>query len=258
MGMSFVRKFARRVIDTIPIVNRAFLASTVYRRISESEARTYFATHDGWQSKSCARRQEKAYEPLLSDLRAGHPRVDFTVAAEAVRATGLATPSLLEVGCGNGYYREVFERLTPGLRYTGVDYSPAMVERARLRYPGVEFGVGDATDLAYSDKSFDIVFNGVSLMHILDYPRAIAEAKRVARSYLILHSVPVFDSYETVYLRKCAYGAPVVEMVFDRQTLERQMEEAGLRIFKVWPSISYDVVGMVGIHSRCVTYLAGV
>lgn len=252
------RRAARHVIEHIPFLNRAVLASAGYRQLDEKEARAFLAAHDGWHSTRSARRQEKAYDHLLAALHAGTPRRDFTVAAEAVRATGLATPSLLEVGCGNGYYSEVFDLLTPNVRYNGIDYSPAMVDSARRRYPGGVFAAGDATNLAYSDNAFDIVFNGVSLMHILDYPQAIAEAARVARSHVILHSVPVFDRHQTVYLRKYAYGEPVVEMVFDRHALEGLMAEKGLHIRQVWESISYDVADTVGVHSHCLTYLAEV
>lgn len=257
--MSAVRKFrrfVRRLIDRIPILNRAILASAGYRLLDENGARAFLTAHNGWHSKSSARRQEKAYEFLLAQLCAGHPRVDFTVAAEAVKATGLAAPSLLEVGCGNGYYCEVFKLLAPGIRYAGIDFSAAMVESAHRRYPDFDFSVGDATQLASPDKSIDIVFNGVSLMHVLNYPQAISEAARVARKYVILHSVPVFDAHETVYLSKYAYGEPVVEIVFDRRALENLLVQNGMRILKVWESISYDVADTVGHHSHCLTYLA--
>ena len=86
--------------------------------------------------------------------------------------------------------------------YTGIDYSEAMIARARARYPSVAFEVADATRLPYPDDAFDIVFNGVSLMHIIEYQAAIREAARVAGRYCVLHTVPVFDDHQTTYLRK--------------------------------------------------------
>ena len=130
-------------------------------------------------------RQERAYLALIGDMKNGEPRLDFTVAAEAVMATGIAAPRLLEVGCGSGYYSEVFADLVPGgVGYTGIDYSEAMIARARARYPSTAFEVADATRLPYPDDAFDIVFNGVSLMHIIDYQAAIREAARVAGALL--------------------------------------------------------------------------
>ena len=57
-------------------------------------------------------------------------------------------------------------------------------------------------------------------MHIIDYRAAIREATRVAARYCIFHSVPVFDDHQTTFLSKYAYGAPVVEIVFENRTDE--------------------------------------
>ena len=110
---------------------------------------------------------------------------------------------MLEVGCGSGYYSEVFATLLPGgVRYTGIDYSDAMIARARAHYPSTAFEVADATRMPYADAAFDIVFNGVSLMHIVDYQAAIREAARVASHYCIFHTVPVFDESSNNLLAK--------------------------------------------------------
>jgi ubiquinone/menaquinone biosynthesis C-methylase UbiE len=168
----------------------------------------------------------------------------------------MAAPVLLEVGCGSGYYSEVFASLVAGgVRYTGIDYSEAMIARAHTRYPSAAFEVADATSLPYADNAFDIVFNGVSLMHILEYPAAIRQAARVAGRYCIFHSVPVFDDHRTTYLRKYAYGAPVVEIVFGKQELMSLCQAAGLRLEREWPGIPYDVSGVTGHRSGTVTYL---
>jgi trans-aconitate methyltransferase len=192
---------------------------------------------------------------LIAAMKRGEPRLDFQVAAEAVAATGIANPRLMEIGCGSGYYSEVFANLLPGVRYAGIDYSDAMVARARARYPSAVFNVADATKLPYADNAFDIVFDGVSLMHIIDFTTAIREATRVAARYCILHSVPIFDNHSTTYLAKYAYGAPVVEVVFDKQELMSVCRDAGLRLMREWTGIPYDVHGATGHHSRSITYL---
>ena len=189
-------------------------------------------------------------------MKRGEPRLDFKVAAEAIATTGIENPRVLEVGCGSGYYSDVFATLlTCGVQYTGVDYSEAMIARARAHYPSTAFEVTDATKLPYADAAFDIVFNGVSLMHIVDYPAAIREAARVASRYCIFHTVPVFDDYRTTYLRKYAYGAPVIEVVFGKQELMTLCQGAGLRREREWTSIPYDVSAVTGHRSSTRTYL---
>lgn len=252
-----VRQIGKRVVQATPILRRHLLTSTDYKVLSGiDEARSAMASSPGWLAARTVERQEGAYQGLIAAMKAGEPRLDFSVAAEAVAATGIARPRLIEIGCGSGYYSEVFATmLAGGVSYTGIDYSDAMIARARARYPSVAFEVADATKLPYGDSAFDIVFNGVSLMHIVDYQAAIREAARVAGRYCIFHSVPVFDDHQTTYLRKYAYGAPVVEVVFGKQELMSLCQAAGLRLERQWPGIPYDVSGVTGHRSGCVTYL---
>ncbi len=250
-------QIGKRVVQATPILRRHILTSTDYQVLSGiAEARSAMASSDGWLAARTVARQERAYQGLIAAMKAGEPRLDFTIAAEAVAATGIANPLLIEVGCGSGYYSEVFATLVPeGVRYTGIDYSEAMIARACANYPSAAFEAADATRLPFPDNAFDIVFNGVSLMHIINYRAAIGEAARVAARYCIFHSVPVFYDHHTTYLRKYAYGAPVVEIVFGKQELMSICLDAGLRLEREWSSIPYDLFEPTGHHSASKTYL---
>jgi SAM-dependent methyltransferase len=255
-----VGRVGKRVVNATPILRRHILSSTDYCVLSGSEqARGITATSSGWLATRTVMRQERAYSRLLAAMRRGEPRLDLTVAAEAVAATGIANPAVLDVGCGSGYYSDIFATLLPGAtQYSGVDYSDAMIARARDRYPLTTFVVADGANLPYADSAFDVVFNGVSLMHIIDYQATIREAGRVAAHYCIFHSVPVFDNYRTTFLRKYAYGAPVVEIIFGKPELMSLCRDAGLRLVRKWASIPYDVSGITGKHSATETYLFSV
>ena len=252
-----VREIGKRMVQATPVLRRHILTSTDYRVLGGAEeAREAQASSTGWLASRTVARQERAYANLIADMKRGEPRLDFKVAAEAVAATGLDKPGLIEIGCGSGYYSEVFATLLPGgVSYTGIDYSQAMIERARQRYPVVQFEVADAAKLPYGDARFDIAFNGVSLMHIVDYAGAIREAARVAARYCILHTVPVFDDHRTTYLRKYAYGAPVVEIVFGRAELMSLCHQSDLQLVRTWPCIPYDVAAVTGHRSTTETYL---
>lgn len=251
-----VRQAGKRLVNTIPILRRHILPSADYRMLGGIDyARAATNSSDGWFATRTVARQDRAYRKLIAAMKDGEPRLDFRIAAEAVAATGLSNPRLLEIGCGSGYYSEILATLlADGIRYTGIDYSDAMIARAREHYPAVAFEVADATKLPYADQTFDIAFNGVSLMHILDYQGAIREAARIAR-FCIFHSVPVFDDYRTTYLGKYAYGAPVVEVVFGKRELMSLCGDAGLRLIREWPGIAYDVYEVTGHHSSAATYL---
>jgi ubiquinone/menaquinone biosynthesis C-methylase UbiE len=256
-----LRAAAKRIIQNIPWLRRKLLPSTDYRVLSGvEEARALQTRSDGWLMTQTVARQERAYAQLLSTMRRGMPRLDLQIAAQAIAATSLSHPSLLEIGCGSGYYAEVLDALVPGgVRYTGLDYSAAMIERAKARYPMFAYETGDATDLRYPDSAFDIVFNGVSLMHILDYATAIREAARVAGRYCIFHTLPVFlGDHPTTYLQKYAYGSAVVEVVFEQAEFLKRCAQAGLTLRHHWDCLPYDLFEQTGHRSTTRSYLFSV
>ncbi len=95
---------------------------------------------------------------------------------------------ILEVGCGTGRtYEALMRRLV--LRphgYVGVDVTPAMLERARRRYPGVDFREGDAHRLGFPDRSFGSVVCTDVLQHLPDLRRPLGEMLRVAQDHVFL------------------------------------------------------------------------
>ena len=253
----FVKEIGKRIVKATPILRRRFMYSSDYRLLGgPEEARAVAASSGGWFAGRTVLRQERAYDGLIAAMKRGEPRLDFIVAAEAVAATGIANPTLLEVGCGSGYYSEVFTTLLAGrVSYSGIDYSDAMIARARAHYPSATFEVGDATKLSHPAGAFDIVFNGVSLLHIVGYQTAIREAARVAARHCIFHTVPVFADHRTTFLQKYAYGAPVIEIIFDKQELIALCRDAGLQLVQEWPGVPYDVHEVTGHHSVTETYL---
>lgn len=210
----------------------------------------------GWDRPEVARAQHDAFLGLVQAMRAGAPRVDLRTVASAVRRAGLDGPSLLEVGAGSGYLQEVLAHLAPGVRYTGLDASHAMLARGREAYPGLPLVQGDALQLPFADGAFDIVLNGGSLMHTVDYAGALAECARVAGCWCILHTVPVLLRRPTTYLRKRAYGAgDVVEVIVNAAELEARIAACGLRVVEVLPSVPYDLSAVLGERSASRTYV---
>lgn len=212
-----------------------------------SDRETAGVAESAWLHDDVAAWQDRVYAHILDEARAGRVRIDLAVAAEAVRAAGIAAPSLLEVGCGSGYYAEVFRLLLGAdVGYTGLDSSRAMIALARRTHPTAAFTLGDATALPFDDAAFDVVFNGASLMHILDFHKAVAEARRVARRACIFHTVPMLAQRPTVYLRKRAYGRPTAEVIFNRDELFALFAATGLVVRRQWDSVPYELEPLVG------------
>jgi SAM-dependent methyltransferase len=92
--------------------------------------------------------------------------------------------TLLDVGCGTGHFSRCFA--AAGLRVTGLDPDPAMLEHARRLGGGVDYLRGTATELPLPDDAFDFVTAVTSLCFIADTPGALRELWRVARRAVLL------------------------------------------------------------------------
>ena len=92
---------------------------------------------------------------------------------------------LLDIGCGTGYFTSWFSKI--GFCVVGIDSSEAMLHVAREKYgEGIEFMFGDAAQLPFGDRSFDVVVFAMSLEFTADAGAVIREAKRVAGSEIML------------------------------------------------------------------------
>ena len=91
---------------------------------------------------------------------------------------------VLEIGVGMG--GDYLQWLKAGAHATGVDISPASIERARKRcgfagYSGIGLRVADAENLPFPDDTFDVVYSYGAMHHSPDTARCIQEAWRVLK-----------------------------------------------------------------------------
>jgi SAM-dependent methyltransferase len=96
-----------------------------------------------------------------------------------------ATDTVLDVACGPGLVVAAFAKVCR--RATGIDLTPAMIEKARehaasLALANVEWHTGDVTRLPFPDRSFSVVVSRFAFHHFPD-PRAVMRemARVVAR-----------------------------------------------------------------------------
>jgi demethylmenaquinone methyltransferase / 2-methoxy-6-polyprenyl-1,4-benzoquinol methylase len=116
------------------------------------------------------------YDVMNHVMTAGLDRRWRRLTAQSVVRPGDA---VLDACCGTGDLAVAAARA--GGRVTGLDFSAAMLERARRKAPELEWLEGDLLALPFGDASFDAATVGFGVRNVEDLPRAIAELRRVLR-----------------------------------------------------------------------------
>jgi len=98
---------------------------------------------------------------------------------------------ILDVGCGKAFLLYDLMTALPGLKVQGVDISQYGIEHAKEEVkPFLQ--VGNAVNLPYADKSFDLVIsiNTLHNLYIYELEQAIREIERVGKKnkYIVVES----------------------------------------------------------------------
>jgi len=125
---------------------------------------------------------------LMNRLMTGGRDVHWRriAAREAAAAPG---DRVLDACCGTGDLSLTLAEECPGCEVVGLDFTEAMLARARGKaaarrrrgLPAPAFVCGDLLDLPFADREFAAVTVGWGVRNVPDVPRAFAEMKRVTR-----------------------------------------------------------------------------
>jgi len=99
---------------------------------------------------------------------------------------------ILEVGCGTG---AILAEMPKQLNIFGLDINPNALAECRLHAPEALLIQGNALQLPYQNKSFDIVYSHFLLLWVRDPLRALQEMKRVTQTngYVIGFAEPDYS-----------------------------------------------------------------
>lgn len=196
-----------------------------YRLAREIEHGRYLATHNAgevwnWEGAAGRVRWKRRVRMLTNELRSGM--------------------RVLELGCGTAYFTRELART--GATIIAIDISPELLASARdqCRVKNVEFAVGNAYALSYSDNSFDAVV-GSSVLHHLAIERALGELHRVLRSGGTIRFTepnmlnPQIAIQKNVPAMKRRLGDSPDETAFFRWRLARLLRETGFRQVRITP-----------------------
>jgi ubiquinone/menaquinone biosynthesis C-methylase UbiE len=123
------------------------------------------------------------FDRLIEEAGEFNPFTDRgwrTLARRFAKASGGQTGlDVLDVGCGTGRSRRIYER--QARRYVGLDLSLEAVRLASSRHDACGWLQADAGRLPFPDASFDVVAFSSVLHHVPDMHTVLSEARRVVK-----------------------------------------------------------------------------
>jgi SAM-dependent methyltransferase len=141
--------------------------------------------------------------------------------------------SLLDVGCGTGYFTRALAAAVDG-PVAGIDLNPEWIDYARHRDPDrASYEIGDARALPYANASFDLVVSIAALCFVAEEGAAIREILRVARRRF---AIGLLNRHSLLWLQKGrgggsgAYRGAHWHTVRDARRLFRELPVRGLRV----------------------------
>lgn len=99
--------------------------------------------------------------------------------------------SLLDAGCGEGYFLEKVRKSKPAAKLVGIDKNEDNLDYARIIVPSASFLNADMRSIPFGDSSFDCAACLEVIDHIADYNKVIDEMKRITKKNgTVLFSFP--------------------------------------------------------------------
>lgn len=164
--------------------------------------------------------------------------IEFTWTADAFKKNckRKMSASLLELGCGNGFFLSYLSRYTNG-RVTGIDMDSTLTEAGQFaRALGINTRLftffSDASRLPFHDNTFDTVVSVSAIEHFSENKDSLAmkEIYRILKTGgFALITLPVTDHYEETFKDADVYstkfkGEPVFfERWYDEKTLQERI-----------------------------------
>ena len=184
-------------------------------------------------------------------------------------ATKIIAPApgmlILDLAAGPGSSSEPLHRA--GATVFATDFSEGMLAVGRKTRPYLNFSKADALNLPFDANTFDVVTISYGLRNTVDYPKALAEALRVAkpggRMVVVEFSHPTWKPFRTIYSEYLMKALPVIARttssnpdayVYLAESIRAWPDQAGLAeaMKKAgWSDISWKNLtgGVVAVHS---------
>jgi ubiquinone/menaquinone biosynthesis C-methylase UbiE len=164
--------------------------------------------------------------------------------------------SLLDVGCGTGYFTRRFAQ--QGLQVTGIDPDAAMLAYAQSQNSTITYLQGSAVTLPFPDRQFDHVSAITSLCFINDPQAALQEMWRVCRKSVVLgllnrHSLLYWQKHHRGAYRGARWDTAAEVSLWCRQLIPQPVEMR-MRSAIVVPSANTIARGLEAVWPTVVPF----
>jgi len=150
------------------------------------------------------------YDLMNTLMSAGMDRIWQRAMCAAVGAR--PGEKVLDLAAGTGASSAALAR--SGAEVVACDLSAGMIEVGRRRHPDIHFVQGNATDLDFTDASFDAVTISYGLRNVVDTEAALREMARVTRpgGRLVVceFSTPTLAAFRNLYRFHLRHVMPVI------------------------------------------------
>jgi 2-polyprenyl-3-methyl-5-hydroxy-6-metoxy-1,4-benzoquinol methylase/glycosyltransferase involved in cell wall biosynthesis len=120
----------------------------------------------------------EAYQAMIDAETSAQPLIE----GELRKALLASKPEMvLEVGCGSGRIYQSLRQQGLKAQYTGVEVSPEVIERNRMRFPEAKWKTGSGYDLQVEAESHDCVFAYYVLEHCAYPQRFLASLMKAVK-----------------------------------------------------------------------------
>ena len=164
--------------------------------------------------------------------RNGYWSYDYRTTSKILQRRNIK--NLVDIGCGNGAFLELFHKLSPSAKLSGLDLSHEMVMRSRARLPEADIVEGDAENMPFEDASFDAVSCHMSVHHHPHPEKSIAEMYRILeKNGTVLINELTGPGWLRRFMNWCFTKWPTGDhAVYSRPEMEQMLREAGFRNIK--------------------------
>ena len=142
------------------------------------------------------------YDEIADGYNELHSKEQLNKIKTILKNLQIHDETVLDVGCGTASYAYLFRN------YTGIDPSEGMIRQANSNVQ-----LGEAEDLPFKDKSFDIVMAITAIHNFKDPKKAIKEMERVGKKRIIITLLKKSKKFEEI--RKELKGFEEIDQEID-------------------------------------------